>query len=50
MSAPMPTTDYDVAIVGYGPVGQALAALLGQHGWRVGVFERWPTLYPLPRA
>jgi 2-polyprenyl-6-methoxyphenol hydroxylase-like FAD-dependent oxidoreductase len=42
--------DYDVAIVGYGPVGQALAGLLGQQGVRVGVFERWPHLYPLPRA
>lgn len=42
--------DYDVAIIGYGPVGQALAAMLGQAGYRVGVFERWPTLYPLPRA
>lgn len=43
-------TDYDVAIVGYGPVGQCLAALLGQRGYRVGVFDRWPSLYPLPRA
>ena len=25
---------YDVAIVGYGPVGQTLAILLGQRGWR----------------
>ena len=32
----------DVAIVGYGPVGQTLAILLGQRGWRVGVFESWP--------
>jgi flavoprotein hydroxylase len=40
----------DVAIVGYGPVGQALAILLGQRGWKVGVFEKQPAAYPLPRA
>src|ERR1700758_3722914 len=43
-------TSYDVAIVGYGPVGQVLAILLGQRGWRVGVFEKQPVAYPLPRA
>ena len=42
--------DYDIAIVGYGPVGQTAAILLGRRGWRVGVFERWPELYPRPRA
>jgi flavoprotein hydroxylase len=42
--------DYDVAIVGYGPVGQTLAILLGQRGWTVGVFEKQPQTYPLPRA
>src|SRR5262249_52549925 len=42
--------DYDVVQVGYGPVGQAMAALLGSYGHRVGVFERHPTLYALPRA
>jgi 2-polyprenyl-6-methoxyphenol hydroxylase-like FAD-dependent oxidoreductase len=42
--------EFDVAIVGYGPVGQALAVLLGDAGFRVAVFEQWPTLYPLPRA
>ncbi len=42
--------DYDVAIVGYGPVGQTLAILLGQRGWNVGVFEKQPVAYPLPRA
>jgi flavoprotein hydroxylase len=40
----------DVAIVGYGPVGQLLAILLGQRGWRVEVIERQAEPYPLPRA
>jgi 2-polyprenyl-6-methoxyphenol hydroxylase-like FAD-dependent oxidoreductase len=40
----------DVAVVGYGPVGQLLAILLGRCGWRVHVLERWPEPYPLPRA
>ncbi len=40
----------DVAIVGYGPVGQALAALLGRAGHRVVVFERFQEIYGLPRA
>ncbi len=42
--------DFDVAIVGYGPVGQALAALLGRAGHRVGAFERFGEIYRLPRA
>src|SRR5262245_10064045 len=41
---------YDVAIIGYGPVGKMLAILLAQRQWRVAVFEKWPTAYPLPRA
>src|SRR5262245_55075988 len=41
---------YDVAIVGCGPVGQTLAILLGRCGWNVGVFEKQPAPYPLPRA
>jgi 2-polyprenyl-6-methoxyphenol hydroxylase-like FAD-dependent oxidoreductase len=41
---------FDVVIVGYGPVGQLAAILLGQKGYRVGVFERWPQIYALPRA
>ena len=40
----------DIAIVGYGPVGQTLAILLGQRGWRVAVLEKQPAAYPLPRA
>ncbi|MFD4602997.1 bifunctional 3-(3-hydroxy-phenyl)propionate/3-hydroxycinnamic acid hydroxylase [Streptomyces sp. NPDC058464] len=42
--------DYDVVDIGFGPAGQTMAALLGQKGHRVGVFERWPSVYPLPRA
>ncbi|MHB8691940.1 MAG: bifunctional 3-(3-hydroxy-phenyl)propionate/3-hydroxycinnamic acid hydroxylase MhpA [Solirubrobacteraceae bacterium] len=42
--------DFDVVIVGYGPVGQALSALLGRAGHRVAVFERFKEIYRLPRA
>jgi flavoprotein hydroxylase len=41
---------YDVAIVGYGPVGAVLAILLGQLGRRVVVLERHLQPYTLPRA
>lgn len=41
---------YDIAIVGYGPVGQLLSLVMGRQGYRVAVFERWESLYPLPRA
>ena len=30
----------DVAVVGFGPVGATLAALLGQPGLRVAVFDK----------
>jgi 3-(3-hydroxy-phenyl)propionate hydroxylase len=42
--------DADVAIVGFGPVGAQLAALLGRRGVRVTVIERDAGVYPLPRA
>ena len=41
--------DFDVAVVGLGPVGHVVAALLGQAGHSVGIFDRQPSLYPLPR-
>lgn len=43
-------TEYEVAIVGYGPVGATLANLLGVAGVSVCVIEREPTMYQLPRA
>ena len=43
-------TETDVAIIGYGPVGAALANLLGATGLRVSVLEREPGIYHLPRA
>lgn len=42
--------DADVVIVGYGPVGQTLAALLGRSGHRVVVCERRSGRYDTPRA
>jgi 3-(3-hydroxy-phenyl)propionate hydroxylase len=41
---------YDVIISGLGPVGAALAALLGHEGIRVAVVERHPTIFDKPRA
>jgi 2-polyprenyl-6-methoxyphenol hydroxylase-like FAD-dependent oxidoreductase len=43
-------SSYDVAIVGYGPGAQCLAALLARAGHRVAAFERYPQLHNLPRA
>ena len=36
--------DADVAIVGYGPVGQTLTALLAARGHSVAVYERYGPL------
>jgi 3-(3-hydroxy-phenyl)propionate hydroxylase len=43
-------TDLDVAIVGAGPVGVVLAALLGRSGIKVHLCERQREVYPAPRA
>lgn len=43
-------TDTDIAIVGYGPVGAILGLILARQGYRVQIFERWQSRYPLPRA
>lgn len=43
-------TKYEVVIVGLGPVGASLAALLGREGIRVAVVERYPTIFDRPRA
>lgn len=41
---------YQVLIVGAGPVGQVASLLLADRGVSVGVVERWPAPWPLPRA
>lgn len=43
-------TQVDVAIVGCGPAGVVLAALLGQAGLRVHICDRLPGVYEIPRA
>ena len=42
--------EFDVVIVGYGPVGATLAHLLGLQGVRTLVLEREAATYHLPRA
>ena len=44
------STDADVLVCGYGPVGALLAARLAAHGLSVLVVDRAATAYPLPRA
>ncbi|MFN3767052.1 MAG: bifunctional 3-(3-hydroxy-phenyl)propionate/3-hydroxycinnamic acid hydroxylase [Ectopseudomonas guguanensis] len=48
-SAP-PTETVDVLIVGYGPVGAALAALLGRHGVDTLVVDKNHDILLMPRA
>lgn len=45
-----PAGRYDVAIVGYGPTGAALANALGAHGLSVCVLDRNCGVLPIPRA
>src|SRR5215472_2641684 len=46
----MPDSPYDVLIIGYGPVGATLAALLTRHGLRVAVADQAADVYDKPRA
>jgi 3-(3-hydroxy-phenyl)propionate hydroxylase len=48
--ATQPTQEVDIAIVGCGPTGVVLAALLGQAGLRVHVCDREPAVHEIPRA
>src|ERR1700727_2678575 len=46
----MASAEFDVCIIGYGPVGASLANLLGLSGIKTLVREREPSVYHLPRA
>lgn len=46
----MVAADFDVAVIGLGPVGAVMAALLGLHGLRVVAVERATKIHDLPRA
>jgi len=41
---------HDVLVVGGGPVGLAMTAMLGKARHKVALFERWPARYGLPRV
>jgi 3-(3-hydroxy-phenyl)propionate hydroxylase len=42
--------DYDIFVVGLGPVGAMLTALMVNDGWRVLAIDRDAHAFPLPRA
>ena len=46
----MAEEQFDVVQVGYGPISMTLAMMLAIRGWKVGIFERFPAPYVLPRA
>jgi 3-(3-hydroxy-phenyl)propionate hydroxylase len=51
MAADTPASaDYEVAIVGYGPVGATVANLLGRSGIKTVVVERQADIFDQPRA
>lgn len=50
VTSPDDTVRVDVAIVGAGPTGETLAALLSRCGRSVALLEAQPTPYVLPRA
>lgn len=43
-------TQFDFAIIGYGPVGATIANMLGQEGFAVALIDRHVDIYDKPRA